>query len=176
MSNTPEQTATGYIDPKLAFPETAAQQQEAEAYLNKSTSELGQDYIKKIIQLAASGDHFTISVRQRDPSGKTEKDPYTEEEEPVYIGWEKKTYSRHKITSRDWEKIDQTRAEYHAARDPIRAAQNQAKMYYLIAKMYLSMTAEEYRNADWDELRPILDACNFRTVYSLPYAQSRSTT
>lgn len=164
------------LDPKLALPETAAQQEMFSQYLDKSTRELSQDYLKKVIQLAASGDSFTLPVRQLDPSGKKEKDPYTGEEEPVYIGWENKTYKRSKISSKDWEKIDNTRAEYHASRDPIKSAQHQARMYYLIAKLYLNMTYEDYKNADWEELRPILDACNFRTVYSLPYAPNRSST
>ena len=172
----PAQTDTGYIDPKAVLPEATIQQSNMEEYFSTAMKQLGDDYFRRVMELAASTDIFHIPLPVYDPSGRTLENPVTHEKEKVIVDWKPKAFKRYKITSKDFEQIDLARAEYNMSKDAKQISILMAQMYELIAFKYLRMSHEEYVSAQWEELRPVLDACNFRTVYSLPYAQKPSST
>jgi hypothetical protein len=126
---------------------------------------LGDDYLKRVTDLAKK-QAFTISLRK--PTGRKIKHPITEQEEPEYKGWEERNYERGKIASPDWHMVEKMRAQMAKEKDQEKVMEMMAKIYEFLAYCYLGMPHDEYVRTDWEELKPIIDACNFRTIYSLP--------
>jgi hypothetical protein len=160
------------IDKSKALPEQEAAQSNWTQYFEKMMQGLGDDYMKRIVELAKQ-ESYTISLRK--PTGNKVPDPTTGEEVDEFRGWETKQYSRGKIMSSDYNKVEKLRAQYNKERDPEKIADMLARIYQFLAYCYLEMPYSDFIRTDWDEIKPILDACNFRTVYSLPNSQTGST-
>jgi hypothetical protein len=137
---------------------------ETAKHFNEMMSRLGDDYFDRVTKLAEQN---TYSIGFKIPTGKTIKDPITDEDILEYSGWENKTYRRGRITAEEYKKIEILRGKYNKERDQEKNAELFAKLYQYIAYVYLGMKYEDIRRADWDELKPVLDACNFGTVYSM---------
>lgn len=164
------------IDPKTILPELGVIQPYMDDYFSNIRSQLGNDYIHRVMQLAASTETFTITLKKPDPNGRVEYDPATGKEEPVYDGTETVTRIRKKITPVEIDQIERARAEYVTCQDPKLVTSLMAKFYEIVAYKYLKITHDEYVRCYWEDTRMILDACTFRTVYSLPYAPKPSLT
>lgn len=138
-------------------------------YYTKLLKNFESDYSKRLIKLAKQ-DSYSVSLRI--PTGKKIEDPLDPDKKiEEYKGWEQKTYERQKIASADFKRVEKLRAEYAKIKDPDKVVEMVARMYQFLAYCYLAMSAEEFGRTDWDEIKPILDACNFRTVNSLPNSQ-----
>jgi len=82
-----------------------------------------------------------------------------------------KTYLRKKIKARDYASLEKIRAQFSRATnsgDIEKAAELQFDIYIRCAEYYLGMTKEEFEEADFEEVKKVCDACNFRTLHGLP--------
>jgi len=131
---------------------------------NKMMSELGDDYFNYVVKLARQQE-YTLTLKK--PTGRKTTDPVTDEEVDEYIGWEQKTYKRNKITTEEYNKVETLRALYNKEKDAEKIAKILGKMYRYLAYIYLGMTEADFKRADWEEIKPTLDSCNFGTVYSM---------
>jgi hypothetical protein len=79
-----------------------------------------------------------------------------------------KQYRRSKIRTKDYQNLEILRADLAVERSRRKSAEILADIYFQCGRAYLGMTKEEIKDSDWEELKPALDACNFRTPYGLP--------
>ncbi len=162
-------------DAKKVLPELGVTQTYVDDYFKTIRGQLGDDYINRVMQLAGSTEVFKIKLKK--PSGEKEYDPATDKEEIVYLDgeYEERDYTRRKITPIEIDQIERARAAYVTCTDPAQITYLMAKFYEIVAYKYLRLKHEDYNRCAWEDTRLILDACTFRTVYSLPYAPKRST-
>lgn len=145
------------------------QQQQSQRDVGKNfnimMSKLGDEYFNFVMKLAKE-DKYTLTLKK--PTGRKIKDPLTDEEVDEFIGWESRIYNRHRITTEEYNKIEALRGKFNKEKDDVDAiADILAKMYRYLAYVYLQMPQEDFLRADWEEIKPVLDACNFATVYSI---------
>lgn len=86
-----------------------------------------------------------------------------------------KEYRRRKITVREFDKLEELRAQFNSEKDMHKARVLLTALYLEAAKYYLSMTEAEFYDSGWEELKLALDACSFRTTYGAPFSSSSST-
>ncbi|HTH21413.1 MAG TPA: hypothetical protein VL854_04275 [Nitrososphaeraceae archaeon] len=79
-----------------------------------------------------------------------------------------KTYDRKKIKNKQFFELERLRAKFAKEKDQEAATEHLINVYVKCAEYYLGMSAEEYDELDWEDTKPILDACNFRSVRGLP--------
>lgn len=153
------------IDRTLVTPETEASKASWKDHFSKMMDELSNDYMTRVMDLA-NQDSYSVSLRI--PTGNKIPDPLDENlQVDEYKGWETRTFKRGRITTADYNKVEKLRASYNKDKDPERVADTLHKIYQYLAYCYLEMAAADFKRSDWDELKPILDGCNFKTVYSL---------
>ncbi len=152
------------IKESQVLPESQTAKSTWQDYFSKMMNDLSDDYMKRVMELA-NNDNYEISLRV--PTGNKMKDPFSGEEVDEFKGWEKKRYSRGRITAADYNKVEKLRAQYQKEKDPEKIADMLARIYQFLAYCFLEMSYNEFIRTDWDEVKPVLDACNFRTVYSL---------
>jgi hypothetical protein len=134
---------------------------------------LSDDYMGRVTEIAKLD---VFLVEHREITGKTVQNPLTGQEEPELGPWVKKSYRRTKIRTKDWQTLEDLRAQFALEKNQKKAADLLARIYQYCAFLYLGMSKEVFENTDWEEIKIILDACNFRTVYSLPNSQKGSRT
>jgi hypothetical protein len=97
------------------------------------------------------------------------------------------SFNYYEVTVKEWNDIEIRRAELndvieYAAKRLItpglpdsetwtyrrKIADVHISLYRACAKAFLGMSDDEYDRVDWDDVRNAIDACNHRTVYSLP--------
>lgn len=154
--------------PQELSDEAKRMQSQWEAYF----AGLSDDYVKRVTELAKN-QAYAISLGKK--TGRKVKHPITDEEIDEIEGWEQKNYDRKKISSKDWHLVEKMRASNNKEKDQEKFQENLAKIYEFLAYCYLGMTHDEYIRTDWEEIKPIIDACNFRTVYSIPNSAKPST-
>lgn len=98
----------------------------------------------------------------------------TEANKDTYVISDKE-YRRRKITVREFNRLEELRAQFADEKDRQKAVAILTTLYSEAAKMYLGITEEEYFNAPWEETKFVIDACNFRTLYGAPFLSSNST-
>jgi len=89
----------------------------------------------------------------------------------IEIDGHSKTYTRRKIKTRDYAELEKIRAQFAKANtngDIEKASDLQFQIYIKCAESYLGMTREEFDEADFEEVKKVCDACNFRTLHGLP--------
>jgi hypothetical protein len=86
-----------------------------------------------------------------------------------------KNYRRRKITVREFNRLEELRAQFADEKDRQKAVAILTALYLEAAKMYLGINEEDYYNAPWEETKFVIDACNFRTIYGAPFLSSSST-
>lgn len=112
------------------------------------------------------------------PTGKKFTNPFGEEEEEVEQ--EETTLIRKKISQQQFKKIQDMRTKVRLnlqkpakKRDP-KLLDGWATYEYM-AYCFFGLKPEEFKNTDWEEMRPILDACEERTARGLPSTQRPSS-
>lgn len=87
----------------------------------------------------------------------------------IDINGETKTYLRKKIRAKAYVELEKLRAKFLKAQsnneDPEKASELQLEIYAKCFESYLGGSLEEFNNADFEEAKKILDACNFRTQH-----------
>jgi len=89
----------------------------------------------------------------------------------IEVNGSTKSYTRKKIKARDYAELEKIRAQFTKAQnsgDIERASDLQFEIYIKCAQHYLGMTKEEFEDADFEEVKKVCDACNFRTLHGLP--------
>lgn len=102
---------------------------------------------------------------------KTLREYAPREEFTLDIGGIPKTYTRSRIRTKNYIELEKLRAQFSkatASGDVERASELQFEIYVKCAEHYLGMTLEEFENSDFEEIKKICDACNFRTLHGLP--------
>jgi hypothetical protein len=129
---------------------------------------IAEQYKQKLIKLAKQ-DTYTIPLNILE-NGVEIPDPFNPSKKYViYREWEEKEFKRHKITVQDWHKAEELKAIYNSEDDDTETKTNLLmNLYSFLAKCYLKMsTKDDFVRASWGELRPIIDACDYRTEHSL---------
>jgi hypothetical protein len=128
------------------------------------------------IRTLAPMSEYTIKIFK--PTGKKFTNPFGEEEEVVEQ--EETTLIRKKISQQQFKKIQDMRTKVRLnlqkppkKRDP-KLLDGWATYEYM-AYCFFGMTPEQFKNTDWEEMRPILDACEERTARGLPSTQRPSS-
>lgn len=83
-----------------------------------------------------------------------------------------KIYDVHKVTVQQYNTLEQMRAALEnlkGEKDHNKGVLQMADLYKELARVYLKMPENEYYNCDWHEIKLILDACAFRTLYGRPF-------
>jgi hypothetical protein len=86
----------------------------------------------------------------------------------IDVNGENKTYTRKKIKAREYAALEKLRGQFTKEKDTEKAAEIQIEIYQKVANAYLSMTPEEFEEADYEELKKVCDACNFSTLHGIP--------
>lgn len=146
-------------------PQLSEESKKMQSEWEKYFAGLGDDYMKNVTTLAKRKS-YKISLRKK--TGNKTTHPITGAQVDEYKGWEEKEFDRNKIASEDWHMAEKMRAENGKEKDDVKFRENLAKIYEFLAWCYLGMTHDEFNRADWNDIKPIIDACNHRTVYSLP--------
>lgn len=98
--------------------------------------------------------------------------------------WKEETYKYREIPTKKWLELEELRSEY-ADLEKIAASKVLdvkdtsynytkqlntllAKIYKLSAQYFLKMTDEEWDRALWVDIKGVIDACNHRTIFTLP--------
>lgn len=84
------------------------------------------------------------------------------------VGGTQKTYVRKKIRAREYAALERMRGQLLKEKDTEKTADIQMDIYEKCASAYLSMSKEDFENSDYEELKKICDACNFRTLHGIP--------
>lgn len=79
-----------------------------------------------------------------------------------------KEYDRKKIKNKQFFELERMRGQFNKEKDPVKGTDLLINIYVKCAEYYLGMTAEEFDDLDWEVTKPILDACNYRSVRGLP--------
>lgn len=98
--------------------------------------------------------------------------------------WTSKPFKYHEIPSSKWVELEKIRAKYNdLEKMALTKALDRDKevytyteqltnlnstIYLKSAQFFLGMTEEEFNNSRWTQVRNAVDACNHRTVYTLP--------
>lgn len=135
--------------------------------LEQIRNSIAAQYKQKLIELAKQ-ETYTISLNVLKNGIKIEDPLDSSKKYTIYRDWEEKEFQRYKITVSDWKKAEELTALYDSEEDETeRKADLLMNLYSFLAKCYLKMSRDNFRRASWGELRPILDACNYRTTHSL---------
>jgi hypothetical protein len=132
-------------------------------------------------QLQELAQHTTYVILLQDTStGQKIPDPEDRRKTIIFYGdneWEVKVFKRFKITVDDYKKADELYL-YYAEIDPDEEEQDDdagerkidaiMQFYQFLAVCYLRMSVEDFQRADWGRLKMVLDACQYRTVRTLP--------
>lgn len=131
--------------------------------------------LQRIKDLAPKNEY---SIKIFKPTGKKFTNPFGEEEEEVEQ--EETTLIRKKISQQQFRKIQDMRTKVRLnlqkpvkKRDP--KLLDNWPIYEYMAYCFFGMKPEEFKNTDWEEIRPILDACEERTARGLPNTQRPSS-
>ena len=83
--------------------------------------------------------------------------------------WEERDYDYHKICREDYDKSRKLIQEFDGYDfiDETERLEAMLKSYEFLALCYLKMPPEEFRRADWAELKDIINACEYRTHNSI---------
>jgi hypothetical protein len=132
-------------------------------YFNKAT----EDYLQLVTDLAKRNE-FVVHVGV--PSGKKVTDPITGEKVDLFDKFEVVEVTRRKINQRDWKNLEVLRGREQKEQDPERKSELTALISECSSLYFLGLTKDQWLRADVEELKPVLEACMFRTQYSLPYS------
>jgi len=170
--------------PKAQITAVAAEGEELD-YLEQQRKKYEDAYNKRIVE-GVKTESVTLSLRK--PTGNQIPDPLDDAKMiDEFSGWENKTYSRNRVSSQDFKIIEKLRGEWNRLRtppldangdpqpdklDPGKIADAMEKMYRYVAYTYLGMPAKDFDRCDWEELRPALDSCTFKTNFFVPNSKS----
>jgi hypothetical protein len=130
--------------------------------------------LQRVRQLAPLSEY---TVKYFKPTGKKFKDPFGDDEEEVEQ--EDVTLIRKKISQHQFRKIQDMRTKLRLdAQKPIKKRDpklNNWGVYEYMAYCFFGIKPEEFEHYDWEEMRPILDACEERTARGLPSTQRPSS-
>lgn len=77
-------------------------------------------------------------------------------------------YRRKKIKVKQFHELERLRAKFSKEKDPEKATEYLIDTYAKCAEFYLGIERETYEELDWEVTKPILDACNFRSLRGIP--------
>lgn len=77
-------------------------------------------------------------------------------------------YKRQKIKVKQFNELERLRAKFTKEKDPEKSTDYLIDVYAKCAEYYLGIPKEKYEEMDWEITKPILDACNFRSVRGIP--------
>jgi hypothetical protein len=110
------------------------------------------------------------------PTGKKFTNPFGDEEQEVEE--EEIVLIRKKISQQQFRRIQEmrTKIRLNAQKPPKKQDPNLNawSTYEYMAYCFFGLKPEEFRQTDWEEMRPILDACEERTARGLPNTQRPS--
>lgn len=158
-------------NPENKTPEQQAKETEENDYLEQQRKKYEDLYNKRIVE--GTGKQKVV-LQLRKPTGQMIPDPLDDNKQiPEFKGWEPKEFKKTVISSNDFKIIEKLRGLWNKERakediDVEKIADSMEKMYKYIAYAYLGMSAEEFSRADWEELRPVLDSCTFKTNFFVP--------
>lgn len=99
--------------------------------------------------------------------------------------WKKKSFKYREIPTKKWMELEELRSRYtdleKVAATKLLAAKEQntydfaqqlnkllQDLYQKSAKYFLGMEEQEFDNSKWTQVKSIIDACNHRTIFTLP--------
>lgn len=131
--------------------------------------------LQRIRELAPK-DEYKIKIFK--PTGKKFTNPFGEEEQEVEQ--EDTILVRRKISQQQFKKIQDMRTKIRLnLQKPVKKRDPKLldtwPVYEYMAYCFFGMKPEEFKNTDWEEIRPILDACEERTARGLPSTQRPSS-
>lgn len=119
---------------------------------------LERQYKRRIIQLSAN-DYHTIFVH------------VPEQSDGINKYWDEREYEYHKIRREDYEKSRELMAVYgeYDYQDETGVERIEAMLhaYEFLASCYLKMSSDDFKNADWQEVKDVINACEYRTHNSI---------
>jgi hypothetical protein len=124
-------------------------------YFNKLKDKLNKDYMDMVIDYAKR-DEYRVTFRR------------TSNREP-------KIYKREKPSVKEFKEVEIDRAKFEMMTKPeqkLDVLNAAAEIYLKCAKMYFGMSQDEFEDCSWEDIKLILDACNFRTLYGIPFSRS----
>jgi hypothetical protein len=130
---------------------------------------LQQAELQRIRELAPKSE---FEIQYFEPTGKTFTNPFGEKEEETNVIT--KTIQRRKISQSQFKKISDWRFRFRTTPQKQRKEGDIWNLYEYMAYCYFKMTPEEFKHTDWEEMRPILDACEERTARGLPFTPNNS--
>src|SRR5215216_680245 len=165
---------------------TAEQQQQRPEHEGTTTEGGGEEesvfskrYRESLQELAAQTTYY-IDL-QDTTTGQKIVDPFDRRGKTIIVfygnEWETKEYQRNKITVADYQKANELSKQHpgDGERDYEKEEDRTSneidavvEFYKFLALCYLRMTPDEFDRADWGYLKAILDACQYRTVRTLP--------
>jgi hypothetical protein len=85
---------------------------------------------------------------------------------------------RMKLTLKQYKDIELDRASLADMRNATGAnlIETYERIYLKCAEAYFGLTPDDVYDIAWEDIRKVLDACNFRTVYGIPTVPSASGT
>jgi hypothetical protein len=129
--------------------------------------------LQRVRELAPMSEY---KVKYFKPTGKTFTDPFGETEQEVEE--EERILVRKKISQQQFRKIQEMRSKIrlNAQKPPKKQDPNLNawSTYEYMAYCFFGLKPEEFKHLDWEEMRPILDACEERTARGLPSTQRPS--
>ena len=167
-SSTIDNTGDDNKIPENALPAELPNTTSGKKYFEQLFEKMSDDYLNRTIELAKKNEYM---ITLRIPSGEFMPDP-TDPNKQIKLFKDEvpqaRPFTRKKVSVQDYKKIEILRAQFNRERDPEKVIDKLITLYQYMAYYFLGMKLDEFDCADWDEIKPVLDACNFRTVYSLP--------
>lgn len=129
--------------------------------------------LQRVRQLAPMSEY---KIKIFKPTGEKFTNPFGDEEQRVEE--EEIVLTRRKISQQQFRKIQEMRQKIrlNAQKPPKKQDPNLNawSTYEYMAYCFFGLKPEEFRQTDWEEMRPILDACEERTARGLPSTQRPS--
>lgn len=73
-------------------------------------------------------------------------------------------YTRKKIKVKQFNDLERLRAKFSREKDPVKATEYLINVYAKCAEYFLGIDQDTFENMDWEITKPIIDACNFRSL------------
>ena len=73
-------------------------------------------------------------------------------------------YTRKKIKVKQFNDLERLRARFSREKDPVKATEYLINVYAKCAEYFLGIDQDIFENMDWEITKPIIDACNFRSL------------
>lgn len=77
-------------------------------------------------------------------------------------------YTRKRIKVKQFNELERLRAKFAKEKDQEKATDYLIDVYAKCAEYYLGIPKETFEEMDWETIKPIIDACNFRSIRGIP--------